>query len=337
MLEVLGLSQAAELAYADLVAAGDADVAAVVSGRAGERAAAVLAELEVKGLIAPRPGEPGRFGVAPPTLALEALLAEHRHALHQAELTAAALAEAYRAGAAADAARDLVEVVGGAAAVRNRFEQVRRGAAQEVLALVTGDPREGPGDEAGTGEQAVGRGVDCRVVLERTVLEAPGAARMVAFALDGNQRVRVAERVPTRLIIADRARALVPLTPDAALVVHAPLLLRLLLEVFEDAWRHAQPVRFDVAGVATLDADPAGHLDAVAITPEAGPADEPDSLDLRVLSLMLIGCTDAAIANQLGLGLRTVQRRIKRLMDLAGVGTRIQLGWQARERGWIRG
>ena len=50
---------------------------------------------------------------------------------------------------------------------------------------------------------------------------------------------------------------------------------------------------------------------------------------------MLVGSTDAAVANQLGLGLRTVERRIRSLMQRAGVDTRIQLGWQARDRGWL--
>jgi sugar-specific transcriptional regulator TrmB len=323
VLEVLGLSRDAELAYADLVAAGEPDVAAVVRERTGDAAAGVLAELEVKGLIAPRPGGgPGGFRVAPPAPALEALLAEHRHALHQAELTAAALGEAYRAGTAADGSRDLVEVVGGTVAIRHRFEQLHRGAAREVLALVTGGPQMVRGDETDAEDRAVDRGVAYRVVLERAALEAPGAARLVADALDRNQRVRVAQRVPTKLVIADGGCALVPLTEAAALVVRAPFLLALLIGVFEDAWGRAQPVRFAAAGAAPDPQDPA--------------ADGPDTLDLRVLSLLLIGSTDAAIANQLGLGLRTVQRRIKHLMDLAGVATRIQLGWQARDRGWIR-
>jgi hypothetical protein len=30
-----------------------------------------------------------------------------------------------------------------------------------------------------------------------------------------------------------------------------------------------------------------------------------------------------------------VQRRVRRLMELAGVTTRLQLGWHAHERGWV--
>ena len=62
----------------------------------------------------------------------------------------------------------------------------------------------------------------------------------------------------------------------------------------------------------------------------------PTQLDLRILSLLLVGSTDAAIAKQLGLGLRTVQRRVAHMMELAEVSTRLQLGWQAHGRGWLK-
>jgi hypothetical protein len=107
-------------------------------------------------------------------------------------------------------------------------------------------------------------------------------------------------------------------------VVRAPGLLRVLLSLFESVWDSAQPVRLEPGGAA-------------AVLPPDAAAGEPEALDLRVLSLLLIGSTDAAIANQLGVGLRTVQRRIRHLMETAGVETRIQLGWQARDRGWIGG
>ena len=53
-----------------------------------------------------------------------------------------------------------------------------------------------------------------------------------------------------------------------------------------------------------------------------------------ILALLLAGMTDQALAGQLGLSLRTVQRRIRVLMDKAGVDTRIQLGWHAGREGW---
>jgi DNA-binding NarL/FixJ family response regulator len=73
--------------------------------------------------------------------------------------------------------------------------------------------------------------------------------------------------------------------------------------------------------------------DRGTVTEVAG--EGPDHIDLRILSLLLAGLTDTSTARQLDLGLRTVQRRIKRLMEIADVSTRLQLGWHAYERGWI--
>lgn len=48
------------------------------------------------------------------------------------------------------------------------------------------------------------------------------------------------------------------------------------------------------------------------------------------------GLTDRAVAIQLGLSMRTVQRRVRALMDRTGVDTRFRLGAEAVQRGWIR-
>ena len=59
-----------------------------------------------------------------------------------------------------------------------------------------------------------------------------------------------------------------------------------------------------------------------------------DDVDAQLLSLLLAGLNDKAVAYQLGTSLRTVQRRVSHLMDLARVETRMQLGWQAARLGW---
>jgi hypothetical protein len=143
----------------------------------------------------------------------------------------------------------------------------------------------------------------------------------LSAALDRGERVRVVDQVPTKLVIADRTTAMVPLTrrrsEPSALVVHASGLLESLLGLFEAVWRQAMPVRLDGTGA------PEEVLDG------------PDGTDLQILSLLLAGLTDASVAKQLGLGLRTVQRRVQRLMELAGASTRLQLGWHAYGRGWV--
>lgn len=328
MLASIGLDATAERIYTDLVTHG-ACTALELATRSGTDPATVepvLASLEAQGLIAARSDGSGRYAPAPPAVALEALLTGQRHALRQAELSAVALAEAYRAGTADSAYRDLVEVVAGRAAISHRVAQLQRGAARELLALVTGRYQVVAADATGAETDAVERGVTYRVVMERQVLEVPRAAEALLEALERDQQVRVAGRVPTKLIIADREAALVSLTDAApgaepfALLVRAPALVRVLVVLFEQTWEWAHPL---------------GPSNGKPV-PGTALADKPDVVDRRILALLLVGLTDQAVANQLGLGLRTVQRRISALMSLARAETRIQLGWQAHRRGWVQ-
>ncbi len=323
MLAAIGLDETHESAYRALVSAGAAEVADLARrlSLAEPDTERALRRLERHGLGAQSPARPGRWVAAPPGVALGALLTQQRHELEKAELTAALLAEEYRAAAAEPEVHDLVEVVTGASAVAQRFLQLQLGAAEEVCALVTGNPVVVSGTENDAEEQAAGRGVRYRVVVERAVLDLPHGLTELTAALGRDEQVRVVDRVPTKLVIADRSLAMVPLTSrtagPAALVVHASGLLELLAGLFESVWREALPLRLGASGVT-----------------EQQP-DGPDATDLEVLSLLLAGLTDASVAKQLGLGLRTVQRRVKRLMELTGVTTRLQLGWQVYERGWV--
>ncbi|MEW2631340.1 helix-turn-helix domain-containing protein [Streptomyces sp. NPDC048389] len=322
MLGAIGLDEKQESAYRALVALGAAEIADLAHRLAlpepdMERA---LRRLEQQGLAARSSARTGRWVAAPPGVALGALLTQQRHQLEQAELAAARLADEYRTDSEEPAVHDLVEVVTGASAVVHRFVQLQLGATEEVCALVTGRPV-AVMDDNGEGDVAT-RGVAYRVVVEREVLTTPDGIGELAAALGRDERVRVVDRVPTKLVVADRTLAMVPLSgrgaEPAALVVHASGLLESLMGLFEAVWRDALPLRLGAGGQG-VEEDAHG----------------PDATDLAVLSLLLAGMTDASVAKQLDLGLRTVQRRVKGLMDLAGVTTRLQLGWHAYEKGWV--
>ncbi|MFH9740333.1 helix-turn-helix domain-containing protein [Streptomyces roseolus] len=324
MLGAIGLDERQESAYRALIALGAAEVTDLAHRLSlpepdTERA---LRRLEAQGLAAQSSARTGRWVAAPPAVALGALLTQQRHELEQAELTAALLSEEYRSEAAEPAVHDLVEVVTGASAVAHRFFQLQLGATEEVCALVTGKPIAVTGLENDAEELAAGRGVRYRVVIEREVLTLPSGLLELSAALGREEQIRVVDRVPTKLVVADRTLAMVPLTgrgaEPAALVVHASGLLESLMGLFESVWREALPLRLGVGAQITEDQAPG-----------------PDTTDLEILSLLLAGMTDASVAKQLDLGLRTVQRRVKGLMELAAVTTRLQLGWHAYEKGWV--
>ena len=60
-----------------------------------------------------------------------------------------------------------------------------------------------------------------------------------------------------------------------------------------------------------------------------------DLRDARILSLLSDGHSDSTIARESGISVRTVERRVRSLMDRLGAKTRFQAGVQAARRGWI--
>ncbi|GIF78370.1 helix-turn-helix transcriptional regulator [Asanoa siamensis] len=320
-LAALGLRPIEEAAYRELVArpaATTEELAAALDTTLPE-ADALLAGLHGLGLAA-RSG--GRYIASSPTFALGPLVTQRRDQLRRAELELANLAARYRAAAADRAAGDLVEVVTGVDVIGRRFEQLQTTATDEVQALVTATTLAVSRADNQAEREGLRRGVRYRVVVEREVLEQDGGTADAIEALGAGEEVRVAERVPIKLVIADRAIGVLPMADETnlptAIVVHRSGLLDALQALFDAVWQQARPL--------TLAPDGALHEQ---------PADGTlFPVDRQVLALLLAGLTDAAIASQLGMSMRTVQRRVSRMMELAGVRTRLQLGWYAAQSHW---
>ncbi|MCW3817754.1 hypothetical protein ONA91_25195 [Micromonospora sp. DR5-3] len=112
--------------------------------------------------------------------------------------------------------------------------------------------------------------------------------------------------------------------PDGAprLLLHRTGLLAAMDAMFELVRRYAHPI--DISALPGLTDDAATRADA----------DAPTALDRKILAMLLAGLTDQIVANQLGISLRTLQRRLRHVMDLAGVKTRMGLGWYAARHNW---
>lgn len=321
-LAALGLRPIEEATYRELVARPAATTAELAAALDTSLPAADAALTSLRDLgLAARSG--GRHIASSPTLALTPLVRQRRDQLRRAEQELATLAARYRATVADRSSGDLVEVVTGVEVIRQRFEQLQLTATTEVQALVTATTLVVNSADNAAEADAVGRGVSYRVVVERALLEQDGGVPNATAALTAGEAVRVAERVPIKLVIADRSLAILPMAEDAAdlpaaVVVHPSGLLDALLALFDATWEHAWPLCLGPDG-ALADQRPAG-----ALLP----------LDHQVLSLLLAGLTDRAIASQLDMSMRTVQRRVQRMMELAGVRTRMQLGWHAAQAEW---
>jgi predicted transcriptional regulator len=323
MLESIGISPHEEQIYEELVA-GPARDEREVADRTGLTEPDVeqaLARLRRRGLVVVRPEQQHRLHAAPPDITLRLMALQRLDDLHKAQLAIAQLSQRYQRSGVPGGAEP-VEVLEGATAIAERYGQLQRDARREIQSLVAAPVIAVP-PTANSGQQdALRAGVRYRVVYERTTLEGDG--QPTPLLLDEwaalGEEMRVAIEVPFKGSIFDGRVVLVvlrhlpPGEAAKALVVHTPTLVDALCWVFRRVWESAVPVHTALA------------------TPADGPL-APD--DRRLLSLLLAGYTDQAIAAQVGVSMRTVQRRVQRLLVLAGVQTRLQLGWQAARRRWI--
>ncbi|MGW8889532.1 helix-turn-helix domain-containing protein [Streptomyces sp. NPDC055749] len=279
----------------------------------------ILSRLEDRKLVARSLGDTTRFVAVPPAAALQALLMQRQNELDLAKLELDSLDEIYRAATLGRGAAEVVDVIHGTEAIRERVGHIQLGARKEVMNLV-----KAPFFSSGnmTDDAVIERGVRYRVIIERSMLDrgAPSFDQIIQARAAG-EVVRIAESLPLKLFIVDGELAIVPLLGSAnaakagALFVHECSLLDALIALFESEWEKAMPF---VTSAGSLRSAPAI-----------------DDLGAQILSLMLTGLTDQAIATQLNTSMRTVQRRIRQMMDTAKVENRMQLGFRAARLGWL--
>lgn len=154
--------------------------------------------------------------------------------------------------------------------------------------------------------QALERGIHLRTIYH------PGfdddrLLELMLFAENGED-ARTAP-VPMKLVLVDSRTALIPsmqsYEPGHELrmsLVRHPLLVEALQWLFEAVWDASVPIV------------------------SASTANERDPRRQMLISLMMTGSTDNAIASTLGINVRSVRRWIAELMDDLRVTTRLQLG-----------
>lgn len=216
------------------------------------------------------------------------------------------------------------EVVYGLAAVRRAFNDVQLSAHRTVRSFDRGPyfGGDGYGELSDVQDDVSGSGVTYLTIIEqRAVDEAPTRETLRAGIALG-ESVRVIDNLPLRLIIADESLALLVL-PRAArgdgeaptdvdvLLVYPSAFLDGLIAMFESFW----------------------HLSIPVDLPDADGS--PDIDNEQLLRLLASGLTDAALAHELRVSARTVQRRINALMHRYGAASRFQLGVQAMRFGLL--
>ena len=321
MLEAAGLTAAEEAVYLALLRRGAATVDQLAgrTQQAASRVTRAVAGLHRKGLVHRTPQPSDLIVPVPPDLAFDQLIQRRREELERVREAAQRLSAESRARSTSRRTGELIEIVQGRGGVRGAFERVQHAARSEMRVLVA--PPYAATAKVNQTQLARGAEVTYRAVYTTEALAEPGFMAAVSEHVLAGEQARLAPVVPTKLAIADRALALLPLSwtaaaQDTALLVHPCGLLDALVALFEGVWTTASPL-------------------VITGPDEVKPLEAVDRHDRQLLSLLVAGMTDEAAGARLGMSRRTVVRRVQHMMAATGSQSRIQLGWRARERGWL--
>lgn len=246
------------------------------------------------------------------------LVRQEEERLGKARAAVADLQAAFVSSPAPEGLAPPVEVITGREAVVQHVLQLQRGARDEILVFDT-PPYAADRHQVSAAEvEHLRRGVRARVVYDRSALEETGQLAALRELSDLGEEARLLENLPMKMMVVDGRRAIVPLgdfepgVHSVALIDSSPL-LHALVALFEALWSTAIPVSNSGGGAN-------GELGAASQT---------------LLALLAAGLKDEAIARQLGVSRRTVQRRLRVLMDSLGVQSRRQIVLQAARRGYL--
>jgi DNA-binding NarL/FixJ family response regulator len=324
LLEAIGLTPTQERVYRAVLTLFHARPESVATrlGIAENVVADALRSLHSAGLVRRDSGDGDEYVPVPPDVAFGPLLLRGQESLESARSGVYALLDQYRQTTRRRDATRLIEVITGAAAIRHQVISLQLGARDELRWFCRAGHIALPSADNTEEFDALARGVRYRVLYETALIEEPGMIESVAAGVRLGEQARATASLPIRLMIADGSVALCPLVqhtgdgaePTAALV-HDSSLLGALVALFESYWERSSPLRVG-------EPDPPG---SAALPPE----------ERQLLSLLVGGVSDKAVATQLGVSQRTVQRRIYDLMRRAGAHTRMQLAWTASRLGWL--
>lgn len=319
MLDFLGLSADEEPVYLALLELGQAEVDGLSEAAERTQVERSLESLTRRGLIEPVPGvRPARYRMVDPALALAGLIVDRERQLTRLRTVVESLSIRHRNTHGEVRPDSLLEVIDDPVVAAQYVIDTYSHATREVVAMER-PPYGKPNREPNPIEiDLLSRGVTHRVLYEQSALEQPGRLADLLGGLRAGEEARVAPTLPGRLLMVDHQRALMPaktggLLTECLLVVRPGALLDMVAEFFELTWRRSIP------------------LDLLPGAESAGA--HRTASDEVILSLMAAGLTDQAIARQLAISERTVQRRIQRICERLGVTTRFQAGLQtARQR-----
>ncbi|WP_214317094.1 hypothetical protein [Nonomuraea sediminis] len=315
MQRISGLTPEQERLYRHLLTTGPSSIP-LLQEQFGDQVHEDLYELTVRGLVHGNPLMARR-----PSIAMKGVLTAQEAELQRVQTYVEELDQLYGNGhQPTDAAP--VTVLTSRELVQQWYETLNATAEHEIMQLVTHpflvlNPPEQTG--ASASPDLVNHPAKCRVICEWRVFQNQSAINGLHHSLDQGCEIRLADRLPHKLLIGDRRMAMTPSYPrdhdvSHMLLVHSGTLLDFLVQIFETEWERALPIQPDPGRFASL-----GVLDA----------DE-----MVIVELLVGGAHVDRIASALKVHSRTVNRRLDELKRKAGVTTLFQLGAYA-SRHWM--
>jgi DNA-binding CsgD family transcriptional regulator len=283
-----------------------------------------LDRLSELGLVRPSYEEDGGIRPVSPDIGLEVLLARQRAELaaqqQRIEASQAAAVQLISDYAELRPARDQpgVEHLVGLDQIQERLTRLERELCREAMTFANGAQTERAIESAKVlNEALLKRGARIRTVYLDSVRNSPHTLEYLEWLVASGGEVRTVASLPTRLIIADRVTAVLPVSSDdtaaGAVVLTGQGTLMALCALFESVWSNAAPL-----GVSAP-RDVHGLTDTEA----------------TALSLLADGHTDETIAKRLGVSHRTARRIATSLMEKLGARSRFEAGVRAVKIGWL--
>jgi sugar-specific transcriptional regulator TrmB/DNA-binding CsgD family transcriptional regulator len=311
MLEPLGISAEAEAVYIVLAPLTSATVPEVAKG-AGidfDQAERILSDLRSLGLAAELSA--GLWQALPLREVVNALRTQRLSELEMATAAAESL-QSHLLAASQTSSVDEIKIVVGRESILAARRELCDAAKREICAFdkppyVQSRPNATVEalNEVAPEWQALNRGVTLRCVYHPG-FDSDRLAELLLFAERG-EHSRTGP-VPMKLLMVDAQVALIPsmrsYTPGHELqasITRHPMLVEALQFLYETVWDNSVPIK----GPHVIGSDPRRQM---------------------LVSLLMTGATDSAIASQLGINVRSVRRWIAELMDELGVSSRLQLG-----------
>ncbi|MFJ6621347.1 helix-turn-helix domain-containing protein [Kitasatospora sp. NPDC091335] len=329
MLTALGLDKVSETVYRTMLAHPQEGVAALGVRLAlpEQQVRQALDTLSDLALLRPSADRAGELRAVSPEVGMEILMARQ-----QAELAAQqSRIEASRAAAAQLIAEyaDLrpasdqpgVEQLTGLDQIRDRLTTLTREVREEVMTFAPDGGQKPENIEAAKplDLDLLERGIRMRTVYLDSIRNSPHTVEYVNWLVSHGGQVRTVAALPTRMIVVDRATAVIPVLSDStatgAVVLTGQGMLAALCALFETVWADAQPL-----GTTT-------RLNEHGLSAQ----------EQAAVTLLADGHTDDAIAKRLGVSPRTARRIATDLMERLDARSRFQAGVRAAQAGWLTG